>query len=134
MLLNHFKSIFRRFSTHRLFLRVECFQNFEIFMKMWPAHPNTTTNKKIICSKSYCSVSEVSGNMSAISRYFYEGLGVNSDSEIVFLVKKCPELRYTDKYLPPWLVKRPIYCIVLMPPTIYADWKRSLLYLNRDSW
>ena len=56
-------------------------------MKMWPPHPNTTTNQKIICSKSYYSVSEVSGNMSAISRYFYEGLGVNSGSEIVFLVK-----------------------------------------------
>ena len=70
-------------------------------MKMWPPHPNTTTNQKIICSKSYYSVSEVSSNMSAISRYFYEGLGVNSGSEIVFLVKKWSELRYTDKYLPP---------------------------------
>ena len=78
-------------------------------MKMWPPHPNTTTNKKIICSKSYYSVSEVSSNMSAISRIFYGGLGVNSGSEIVFLVKKCPELRYTDKYPLPWLVKRPIW-------------------------
>ena len=56
-------------------------------MKMWPPHPNTTTNQKIICSKSYYSVSEVSSNMSAISRYFYEGLGVNSGSEIVFLAE-----------------------------------------------
>ena len=77
-------------------------------MKMWPPHPNTTTNQKIICSKSYYSVSEVSGNMSAISRFFYEGLGVNSGSEIVFLVKKLPELRKTDPRPPPWLVKRPI--------------------------
>ena len=73
---------------------------------MWPPHPNTTTNKKIICSKSYYSVSEVSSNMSAISRYFYEGLGVNSGSEIVFLVKKSPK-RLSTAPTPPLVSDRP---------------------------
>ena len=82
-------------------MRVGCIQNFENFMKMWPPHPNTTTNKKIICSKAYHSVSEVSSNMSAISRIFYGGLGVNSGSEIVFLVKKSSELLSTAPTPPP---------------------------------
>ena len=82
-------------------MRVGRIQNFEIFMKMWPPHPNTTTNQKIICSKSYYSVSEVSSNMSAISRYFYEGLGVNSGSEIAFLVKKSPKRINTGRNPPP---------------------------------
>ena len=63
-------------------------QNFEILMIFCHSPADTVTNKKIIWSGVYQNYSEVSSNMSAISRIFYEGLEVNSGSEIVFLVKK----------------------------------------------
>ena len=62
---------------------------------------DTATNKKIIWSRAYQNYSEVSSNMSAISRIFYEGLGVNSGSEIVFLVKKSPKRQSTARNPPP---------------------------------
>ena len=70
-------------------------------MKISPPHPNTSNNKKMLWSKSFHSFSGMSIRLPAISRNFFEGLGVNSGSEIVFLVKKWPELRKTNRRPPP---------------------------------
>ena len=70
---------------------------------------DTATNKKIMCPGEYQNYSEVSSNMSAISRIFYEGLEVNSGSENVFLVKKSPKRQSTAPNPLPWLVIGPIW-------------------------
>ena len=70
------------------------------------SHEDTATNKKIIWSGVYQNYSEVSSNMSAISRNFYGGLGVLGDWEIAFEVKLSSELENTLP--PPWLVIGPI--------------------------
>ena len=59
-------------------------QNFEILMIFCHSPADTVINKKIIWSRVYQNYSEVSSNMSAISRYFYGGVEVNSGSEIPF--------------------------------------------------
>ena len=72
----------------------------EILMKFWLSHANTATKQKIIWSEVYQKHSEVSSNISAISWYFYEGLGPSSGSEIAFLVKKSPK-RINTGWTPP---------------------------------
>ena len=69
-------------------------------MKISPPHPNTTTNKIILWSKTFHSFSGMSLNMSGISWIFYEGLGVLGGWEIGFEVKKKVFLRNTLKYPP----------------------------------
>ena len=48
---------------------------------------DTATNKKIMCPGEYQNYSEVSSNMSAISRNVFEGLGALGGWEIGFLLK-----------------------------------------------
>ena len=62
--------------------------------------------KKIMCPGEYQNYSEVSSNMSAISRIFFEGLGALGGWEIGFLLKVSSELLNTSKY-PPLLSDRP---------------------------
>ena len=49
-------------------------------MIFWHSHANTATKQKIIWSVVYQKYSEVSSNISAISRYFYEGFRVSKKS------------------------------------------------------
>ena len=72
----------------------------EILMIFWHSHANTATKQKIIWSEVYQNHTEVSGNISAISWYFYEGLGPSSRSKIAFLVKKSPK-RINTGWTPP---------------------------------
>ena len=76
-------------------------QNSGFLMIFCYSHVDTATNKKIIWSGVYQNYSGVSSNMSAISWIFYEGLGVNSGSEIAFLVKSCSKWINTSKNPPP---------------------------------
>ena len=104
IILNQF---FENFSPQRRFLRSDCIQNLEIFMKISPSRPNTTTNKIILWFKTFYSFSGMLVNMSAISWIFYEGLGGLGGWEIAFEVRNTLFLRNTSKY-PPWLVIGPI--------------------------
>ena len=83
-------------------------QNFEILMIFCHSPTDTVTNKKIIWSGVYQNYSEVSSNMSAISRIFFEGLGVLGGWEIGFLLKVSSKWMNTSKYPPPCLVIGPI--------------------------
>ena len=83
-------------------------QNSEILMIFCHSLADTTTNQKIMWFGVYENYSEVSSNMSAISRNFFEGLGALGGWEIGFLVKVSSELGNTSKY-PPCLVIGPIY-------------------------
>ena len=85
IILNEF---FEDFQLIETILKFYCIQNLEIFMKISPPHPNTTTNKIILWSKTFHSFSGMSLNMSGISWIFYEGLGVLGGWEIGFEVKK----------------------------------------------
>ena len=85
IILNEF---FEDFQPIETILKFYCIQNLEIFMKISPPHPNTTTNKIILWSKTFHSFSGMSLNMSGISWFFYESLGVLGDWEIGFEVKK----------------------------------------------
>ena len=85
IILNEF---FEDFQPIETILKFYCIQNLEIFMKISPPHPNTTTNKIILWSKTFHSFSGMSLNMPAISWIFYEGLGVLGGWEIGFEVKK----------------------------------------------
>ena len=75
-------------------------QNFEILMIFCHSPADTVTNKKIIWSGVYQNYSEVSSNMSAISRIFFEGLGVLGGWEIGFLLKVSSKWINTSKYPP----------------------------------
>ena len=109
IILNEF---FEDFQPIETILRFYCMVNIEISMKISPPHPNTTTNKIILWSKTFHSFSGMSLNMSGISWIFYEGLGVLGGWEIGFEVKKTVFLRYTDQY-PPLVSDR---------PDIWSEW------------
>ena len=93
------------------------------------SHEDTATNKKIIWSGVYQNYSEVSSNMSAISRMFYGGLGLISGSEIVFLKNR--QNYYLHLVPPPWLVKRPKYLALIIISTQLRDVQKNLFSLRK---